>query len=102
MHRERVWNSVSDRAVRLDHGAHRASPRQKSFDDGVIVVCFLALVGLVVLGGLLMLLSWVTTTLPVNARIACPHLPACVVPAPDGTPSVLEDDARAHEPKLTQ
>jgi hypothetical protein len=101
MHRERVWTSVTDRAVRLDHGAHRTSPRRTTFNDGVVVVCFLALVGLVVLGGLLMLLSWITTTLPVNARIACPDLPACVAPAPDGTQSIPGDDARAHEPKLT-
>ena len=101
MHRERVWNSVTDRAVRLDHGAHRTSPRRTTFNDGVVVVCLLALVGVVVFGGLLMLLSWVTTTLPVNARIACPHLPDCVAQAPDGTQSVLGGDARAHEPKLT-
>ena len=101
MHRECVWNSATDRAVRLDRSAHRASPRRTTIDDGIVVVCFLALVGVVVLGGLLMLLSWVSTTLPVNARIACPHLPACEASAPDGTQSVLGDDARAHETKLT-
>lgn len=98
MQRERVWNSGTDRAGRLDRGAHRASPRRTTFDDGIVVVCVLALVGLVLLGGLLMLLSWITTTLPVNARIACPHLPACEAWAPDGTPSVLGDEARVHEP----
>ena len=102
MHRERVWNSATDRAVGLDRGAHRASPRRTTFDDGIVVVCFLALVGVVVLGGLLMLLSWVTTTLPVNTRIECPHLPACEASAPDGKQSVLGDDARADEPKLTR
>jgi hypothetical protein len=32
-----------------------------------------------------MLLSWVSTTLPANTRIACPHQPGCETPAPDET-----------------
>ena len=62
MHKERVLNSVH--TVRVDRGAYPASPRWASFNDWIPVVCFLALVGVVVVGGLLMLFSWVTTTLP--------------------------------------
>ena len=101
MHRERVWNSTTERTARPVRGAYRASPHRTTFNDGIVVVCFLALVGLVVVGGLFILLSWVTTTLPTNTRIACPHGPACETVAPDETPSVLGDDGRTGEPKLT-
>jgi hypothetical protein len=100
MDREHEWNSVTDRAFRVDRRTQRASPRRKAFDDWIPVVCFLALVGVVVLGGLLMLLSWVTTTLPVSARIPCPYLPGCVATPPDETQSVPADDARVYEPQL--
>jgi hypothetical protein len=64
-----------------------------------VVVCFLALVGLVVVGGLFMLLSWVTTTLPTNTRIACPYGPACETSAPDETQLDLGDGGRTGELK---
>jgi hypothetical protein len=101
MHRERVWNSATERTARPLRGADRASPHRTTFNDGIVVVCFLALVGLVVVGGLFMLLSWVTTTLPTNARIACPHGPACETSEPDETQLVLGDDGRTRELKPT-
>jgi hypothetical protein len=101
MHRERVWNSAIERTARPVWGAHRASPHRITFNDGIVVVCFLALVGVVVVGGLFMLLSWITTTLPANTRIACPHSRACEALASDGRQSVLGDDGPAREPKLT-
>jgi hypothetical protein len=89
MHRDRVWNSATERTARPVRGAYRASPHRTTFNDGIVVVCFLALVGLVVVGGLFMLLSWVTTTLPANTRIACPHQLGCETSAPDETQPAL-------------
>jgi hypothetical protein len=101
MHRERVWNSATERtAPRPVRGAYRASPHWTTFNDGIVVVCFLALVGLVVVGGLFMLLSWITTTLPTNTRIACPHGPACETSAPDET-QLVGDGGRTRELKPT-
>ena len=101
MQRERVWNSATERMARPVRGAYRASRHWATFNDGVVVVCFLALVGLVVVAGLFMLLSWVSTTLPANTRIACPQQPACEASASDGGQSVPGDDGPAREPKLT-
>jgi hypothetical protein len=89
MHRERVWNSATERSARPVRGAYRASPRWTTFNDGIVVVCFLALVGLVVVGGLFILLSWVTATLPANTRIPCTHQPGCETSAPDETQPAL-------------
>ncbi len=100
-HRESVRNSGAVHVDHVDRRAYRTSSRRTSFNDWIPVVCFLALVGVVVIGGLLMLFSWVTARFPASARMACPQLSGCVVPAPDGVQSVLGDDTRANEPKLT-
>jgi hypothetical protein len=96
--RERAQKSAAVHTVRVDSGAYSASSRWASFNDWIPVVCFLALVGAVVLGGLLMLFSLVTTTLPARAGTEC-LLPECVAPAPVET--LFGDDARAYEPQLT-
>jgi hypothetical protein len=100
MQRERVWNSTTKRTARPVRGAHRASPHWTTFNDGIVVVCVLALVGLVVVGGLFMLLSWVTTTLPANTRIACQQQPACEASTPEETHPAL-GDARAQGLTMT-
>jgi hypothetical protein len=100
MPRERVWNSATERTARPVRGAYRASPHRTTFNDGIVVVCFLALVALVVVGGLFMLLSWVTTTLPANTWLACPHQPGCETSAPDETQPAL-GHPRAQELTLT-
>jgi len=97
MRRERVWNSATERMARPVRGAYRASPRWAIFNDGIVVVCFLALVGLVVVSGLFMLLAWVSTTLPADTTIACPQQPACEASAPDETQLILGGDARTRE-----
>jgi hypothetical protein len=53
-------------------------------DDGIPFVCLFVLVGLVVFGVVLMLLSWVTATLPASRLTFCPEFDRCVAPAPDG------------------
>ena len=100
MQKERVWSSATERTARSVRGVYRASPHWATFNDGIVVVCFLALVGFVVIGGLFMLLSWLTTTLPANTRIACPHRPNCETSAPDETQPGL-GHRRAPELTLT-
>jgi hypothetical protein len=94
--REHVRNLAAARAVRVDRSPYRPSP---SFNDWIPVICLLVLIGVVVVGGLLILFAWVTTTLPGSARIACPYLHDCVVPG--GTQSLPGEDEQLHEPKLT-
>ena len=101
IHKERVQKSAAVHTVRVDRGAYRAGSRGASFNDWIPVVCFLALVGVVVVGGLLMLFSWVTTTLPGRVGTACPPPTDCVAPELVETQSVLGDDARSYEPKPT-
>jgi hypothetical protein len=101
MQRDRVWNPATRRgrvAPRLDGPGER----RHSFDDVIVVVCFLALIGIVVIGGTVMLLSWVTATFPVSPRIACPELDGCVVPGADENEAVLVDDHPTDGPMLTR
>jgi len=101
MSRERVWNSATERTARPVRGAYRASPRWATFNDGIVVVCFLALVGLVVVSSLFMLVSWVSTTLPASTTIACPQQPACEASAPDEAQLIFGGDGRSRELKPT-
>jgi hypothetical protein len=67
-----------------------------------VVVCLLALIGLVVFGGALMFLSLVTAALPVSPPIACAELDGCVVAVPDGNEAVVVDENRTDGPTLTR
>jgi hypothetical protein len=98
---------------RLDSGTGRAreatreGPRQNrsSFDgvyDVVVVVCFLSLIGLVVLGGAWMVLSQLAAVLPVSPRVACAEFDDCVVTGSDANEAVVVDEARTDEPTLTR
>jgi hypothetical protein len=77
---------------RLALGSDRVGRRRINFNDGIVCVCFLVLVGLVVLGSLLMLLSWVTATLPPSMLRSCPEFDVCGPPALDGNESLSADD----------
>jgi len=68
--------------------------------DGVLAVCLLALVGIVVIGGLVMLFSWVTTTLPTSQLIACPEFDGCVMP-PEESQTVTVDSPPLDEPRMS-
>jgi hypothetical protein len=100
MHKERVWDSVTGRSVRVVPGSDGAGHRRPTFDDGVLAVCFLALIAVVVLGGLLMLFSLVAARLPTRAMMACPELEGCAAPAADEGQVVSADDPRIDGPKM--
>jgi hypothetical protein len=82
MDRERTWNSVAHGSVRLVRSVDGTDSRRAAFDEGVVAVCFLALVGLAVLGAVLVLFSWVTAALP-EPTVMCRQFDRCVVPEPD-------------------
>jgi hypothetical protein len=73
-------------------GSDGVDRRRITFNDGIVSVCFLVLIGLVVLGSLLMLLSWVTATLPPSMLRSCPEVDVCGPPALDGNESLSVDD----------
>jgi hypothetical protein len=52
-------------------------------DEVGVAVCFLALVGVVVLGGFLMLFSWFTATRPTDPAMACHTAQGCGISAAD-------------------
>jgi hypothetical protein len=76
--------------------------RRTSFYDVVIVVCFLALIGIAALGGVVMLLSWVTTSFPAAPRGTCPELEGCAQHQPDEDHGLPVDDQRTDGPTLTR
>jgi hypothetical protein len=66
--------------------------RRITVNDGIVCICFFVLVGVVVLGSLLMLLSWVTAALPPSMLRSCPEFDVCGPPALDGNESLSVDD----------
>jgi hypothetical protein len=66
----------------------------------VLAVCFLALVGVVLLAGVLMLFSWFTATLP-SQLFACPEVDGCAAPPPGENQAVGVEDPVLDEPTMT-
>jgi len=101
LRRDRRWDSATACEVTREGSGQGYS----SFDgvyDVVVVVCFLALIGLVVLGGVWIFLSQLAAVLPVSSRIACAEFDSCVVAGPDANEAVVVDEARTDEPTLTR
>lgn len=101
MQREQAWNSVLRGSGRVARGADGAGSSRAAFDEGVVAICFLVLVGVVVLGAILMLFSWVTTTLPTSPMVMCPAFDGCVTPIPDENQAVWVGDSAIDGPRLT-
>ena len=92
MQRDEAWKSLTHRRGRVSFGSDGAGRRRVALDDGLLVVCLVVLVGLVVLGGVLILLSWVTATLPASMLMSCFEFDRCVAPAPDGNEPLWGND----------
>jgi hypothetical protein len=99
--RDRPWNSAS-RLVREITRTERPRERRTSFYDVVVLVCFLALIGIATLGGVVMLLSWVAATVSVSPPVACPEVGGCARPELDERRDPPADDQRTDEPTLTR
>jgi len=92
LQRDRVWKSLTRRRGRVAPGSDGVGRRQVAFDDGILFVCLFVFVGLVMLGSVLFLLSWVTATLPPSMLKSCPEFDLCGAPAPDGNETLWVDD----------
>jgi hypothetical protein len=102
MHRGRTLDWDARPSQRADRGSAGTGSRPATLDDAVIAVCFLALVGLVVFGGLLMLFFWVTAGLPPSVLTTCPRMDSCVAPAPaEDDPAAWVEVPRVDEPTAT-
>jgi hypothetical protein len=98
LQRERVLQSATRSSIRVVRGSDDRGCRPATVDDVVPAVCFLALVGVVVLGGLLMLFSWVTTALPTRSVIACHEFDGCAISSPDEDQRVWPIEPQTQEP----
>ena len=98
---EQVWNSFTRRRQR-DVIASAGTRRRRAFDDGMLPVCLFVLSGLVLLGGLFLLLSWATVTVPVRQLKSCSEFGRCVTPAVDGNESFAADDPIVDRPTITR
>jgi hypothetical protein len=101
MHRDPPWESAtrSDQKLRRPDGPEK---RQLRLNEVAVVVCLLALIGVSILGGALMLLSWMTATTPVSSRKSCPEIQGCAETASYESDAVLVDDDWIYGPKLTR
>lgn len=102
MQRDEVLKSLTHRRGRVSLDSDGAGRRRVALDDGILVVCLVVLVGLVVLGGVLILLSSVTATLPPSMLTSCPELDRCVARAPDGNEALWGDDPLTDGPRMTR
>lgn len=101
MQRDRAWDSATRGAREVVRPEHARKGRT-SLDDIAVIVCFLVLIGIVVLGGALMLLSWITATVPVSPRISCAEVDRCAAAASEKNEAVVVDDDWVYGPKLTR
>jgi len=89
--RERAWDPVPRRAFRGDRRSGSAGTRRPTADEVSLVVCLVALVGVLVLGGVLTVFSWVTWALPTTS-VACDVSHGCGVSASDDIQVLSPDD----------
>src|SRR5262245_46820596 len=95
LQRDQVWNSITRRRQRVAAGSGGVPRHHAAFGDGKLVVCLFALGGLLLLGSFLMLLFWVTVTVPPRVLKSCAEFEGCVAPATDGSGSFWADDPLA-------
>src|SRR5215831_18542846 len=98
---DRLWTSLTSR--QRDAIGSGGKPRRRvAFGDGVLVVCLFAFAGLLLLGSLVMLLSWVTMTVPSRELKSCSEFERCLAPAADMNEPVSVDDPPADRLTITR
>jgi hypothetical protein len=102
LQRDRVWKSLTRRRGRVALGSDGGGRRRVAVDDGLLVVSLFVFAGLVVLGSVLMLLSWTAATLPPSMLRSCPEFDLCGAPAPDGNESLSVDDPLTDGLRMTR
>lgn len=102
MHRGRTWDWATPPSQQAGRSSAGTGSRAATLEDAVVAVCFLALVGVVVFGGLLMLFSWVTAGLPPSALTTCLGMDTCMAPAPaEGDPAAWAEVPWVAGPTVT-
>ena len=98
MLRHRVLKSLTRGPARVTLGSTASRPRA-AFADAVLLVCVLVFGGLLVLGSVVMLLSFVTAAPPPSTVNTRPQLD--IYPAPAGAGNDLGvDDPRTGQPSM--
>jgi hypothetical protein len=97
-----VSNSLTRRRPQNVVGSGGVSRRRVTFGDETLGVCLFVVAGLILLGGLLMLLSWVTATFPTRELKSCSDFEGGVAPATDGEESLWTEDLQAGRLKITR
>lgn len=101
LQRDRARNSLTHRRQQAV-GSGGLRRRRVAFSDGTLVICLFVLGGLLLIGSLLMLLSWVTVTVPPRVLKSCSEFERCVTTAADGDESLWADDALGDRLMLTR
>jgi hypothetical protein len=102
LQRDPIGNSLTRRGPRDGVGSGGVRRWRMAFGDGVLVVCLIVVAGLILLGSLLMLLSWVTVTVPARESKSCSDFERCLAPATDANESLWADDPLADRLKITR
>jgi hypothetical protein len=79
-----------------------AGKRQPYFDDAAVLVWVVALIGIVILAGAVIMLALISATVTVSPRIAGPTLEDGATTGSDENGAVLVDDDWVYGPKLTR
>ena len=101
MRMERVWDTVTRRSNPFARGSAGVGYRPPTFGDVAVVVCFLALIGIVVLAGVFTVFSWVTAGLPARLTGPCPEFARCAPAEPGGGQPVEVGDRRIDGAQMT-
>jgi hypothetical protein len=101
LQRDQIANSLTRRRPRDAVGSGGVRRRRVAY-DGVFVVCLFVIAGLILLGSLLMLLSWVTVTVPARELKPCSDFEDCAAPTTDANESLWADDALADRLRMTR
>ena len=90
------------RRVRTVPKSDSTGNRRRDFDDVAVVIWVVALIGIVVLCGAVMLLALISATVPVSPHIASPAVDGGAATGPDENGVVSVDDDWVYGPKLTR
>jgi hypothetical protein len=104
MQKEWAWKTaIRQRAGFASRPPEGAARPRARFDTSLLVLGVVALVALLVLGLVVVLLSWSVAALPYAVRVACPEAHVCGRPDSDEGPALgIDDDPRANASGLTQ
>jgi hypothetical protein len=97
---ERSRNAVAGLSLPRGRGSGRVGPRLSAFDDGMVVLCCLALIALLVVTALLGLFYWVVRALPASLIMACPQVDGCVAPERGDNQAVGFDELPLNGPQM--